>query len=129
MSNSIKQFKTFPLYLAFVLLVFFAIQILANQFLHKPLFSNLLWQAYLYNYLITVAGFVSLLLFDKKNSGMLGFAFMAFSMIKFFGFFILFYPVYKENGTIETSEFFAFFSSYAISLIFETTQLIKILNK
>ena len=53
---------------------------------------------------------------------------MAGSGLKFVVFFILFYPEYQRDGTMQTSEFTAFFVPYALCLVIEVFYLSKQLN-
>ena len=59
----------------------------------------------------------------------LGFLFMVGSALKFAVFFIVFQPIYKQDGEVSSLEFLAFFIPYTLCLIFETFSLSKLLNK
>lgn len=59
----------------------------------------------------------------------LGFLFMGGSFLKFGLFFLVFYPLYKEDGDVSKREFFTFFIPYATALIFETKALINKVSK
>lgn len=63
-----------------------------------------------------------------KKSSYSGFIFMAGSGLKFLVFFLLFYPVYKSDGMMETTEFTSFFIPYGVCLTLEVIYLSKQLN-
>ena len=95
----------------------------------QPLFAHQLIKAYWVNYVLTLLIFLLLCKLRSKYNDQLGFVFMAGSLSKFLFFFILFYPGYYANQKMETIEFISFFIPYSVSLIIETTSVIKILNK
>ena len=83
---------------------------------------------YIINFLIAV--FVYLLVFVLRNSQKeyLGFYFLGGTFLKFTVFFLFVLPIFKEDGTMSSSEFLAFFVPYILSLIIETRFLILLLN-
>ena len=102
------------------------------SFLHfqdQALFQNKIIEAYLFNFLMATGIYIGLYLFRKKYKEQLGFLYLGGSFIKFIVFFIIFYPPYKLDGQMSSLEFAAFFTPYAISLIFETLGVIKFLKK
>jgi len=84
--------------------------------------------SYFANGLLAIFIFSILLLLKKKHGEQLGFLYILGSLIKFGVFFLLFYPEFKSDGEITNLEFSVFFTPYLLSLIIETTELIKILN-
>jgi hypothetical protein len=111
------------------LLVVFVLHIAVLHFKELPLFHDKIIAAYLVNFLMATGIYIGLFFFRKKYSEQLGFLYLGGSFIKFILFFIFFYPYYKADGQLTTSEFMAFFIPYAISLIFETLGVIKFLKK
>lgn len=90
----------------------------------------LLFESYVVNYLLVVANFLVILIFIfKKQNASLGFLFMGSFLIKMAVFSIFFYPTYREDHSIVTTEFFAFFAPYSICLVTETIGLVRMLNK
>ena len=84
---------------------------------------------YVMNYITGVA-IVSALIFLSKNKGeVLGFVFMAGSLLKFAVFFMVFYPELHENDASKKSTFILFFIPYILSAITEVWYLIRFLNK
>ena len=89
----------------------------------------LFWQAYLFNTLAAEIILTVMLRMAPKKSDYLGFVFMGGSLLKFLVFFLAFYPVYKEDGTMEVDEFMAFFIPYLVALSFKSYILLKSLNQ
>jgi len=84
---------------------------------------------YVMNYIMGVA-IVSALIFLSKNKGeVLGFVFMAGSLLKFAVFFMVFYPELHENDASKKATFILFFIPYILSVITEVWYLIRFLNK
>lgn len=115
------SFWRFTTYLGLVLLLVFGIHILfatpADLFL-----------AYGFNYLITIASFLWLLIRSKNKSETLGFVFMSISGIKFLFFFLLYKPL--SIPVIEKKALFlSFFVPYAICSIYEVYTLVKLLTQ
>jgi len=111
------------------LFLVFLLHISILHFLNLPLFENKIVEAYLINLLMAIVIYYGLLLLKKKYSDQLGFLYMGGSFIKFIVFFLVFNPSYKLDGKIDFLEFAAFFTPYAVSLIFETLGVIKFLKK
>jgi F0F1-type ATP synthase assembly protein I len=84
--------------------------------------------SYLLNYIL--AGLVLAIVQSNlnKQSSHTGFIFMIGSGIKFLIFFLVFYPTYQEDAMMQTAEFTAFFTPYAVCLTLEVIYLSKLLN-
>lgn len=126
MKNPNFQFLTF-LFLLLILVFFIHLFILEKN--NVPPLQNNIILSYTINFALAI---VILLMVNKtlnKNSSYTGFIFMAGSALKFLVFFLLFYPSYKKDGTIQILEFTAFFIPYSICLITEVIFLTKQLNK
>ncbi len=119
----------FTLTLFISLLVVFTLHISFLHFREQSVFQDKIVAAYIVNFLMATAIYIGLFIFQKKYSEQLGFLYLGGSFIKFILFFIFFYPYYKADSELTTSEFMAFFIPYAISLIFETLGVIKFLKK
>ena len=124
-----KHFYKFSLVLIIVLVIVFAIHITVLQQLQLPLFENKIIAAYLVNGALALIIYLLLLLLKDKMSEQIGFLYMGGSFIKFLCFFLFFYPYYKLDGGLDSTEFVAFFVPYVISLIFETLGVIEFLKK
>ncbi len=85
--------------------------------------------SYVINFLLAAAIYIGLYSFRDKIRTQIGFIFIAGSFLKFILFFILFYPSYKMDGEMGTSEFASFFVPYAICLVVETIFTAKMLQK
>jgi len=97
-------------------------------FLEKPLFQNMIVVSYIVNFAMAT---IVLLIVERtlrKKSAQSGFVFMAGSGLKFLAFFLIFYPSYREDGTMSTVEFVTFFIPYAFCLIADVIYLSKQLN-
>ncbi len=125
MSKTLKFIFTFSISLLFV----FTIHIFYLKTQNLPLFDNKIIEAYVINFLVAIAIYITLFLLKNKFKEQLGFIYMGGSFIKFIIFFLVFNPSYKLDDKIESLEFIAFFTPYAVSLIFETLGVIKFLKK
>ncbi len=119
----------FSLKTVVLLSLIFTIHILILKTLDETLFDNMIVASYVINGLLAIVIFYALFLLKHKFKNELGFLFMAGSLLKFVVFFIWFHPIYKQDGNINTLEFFAFFVPYLGSLFIETFSLSKWLNK
>ena len=90
--------------------------------------SYILQLSYLINGLLAIFIFSVLMILKKKYNDQLGFLYMLGSFVKFGAFFLVFYPLFKQDDIITKIEFGLFFVPYLISLLIETIDLIKILN-
>ncbi len=124
-----RVFLKFSISLIIVLSLVFSIHIFVLDQLGLPLFDNRIIAAYVVNCSLALLIYLSLLLLKNKMSEQLGFLYMGGSFIKFLFFFVFFYPFYKLDGGLDSSEFAAFFIPYVISLIFETFGVIEFLKK
>ncbi len=92
----------------------------------------MLVQSYLVQAGLALVIVVVLYLLRQRFKNLLGFLFIAGSLLKFLFFFLYFYPPYKADGELDGSEFAAFFVPYGISLVLETifaTQMLRRLEK
>ena len=124
-----KQFIGFGLKLLLALGMVFLIHLAVLYMLKNPLFENLIVSSYVVNYSLALIIYATLFLLKKKYEHILGFIFMGGSFLKFGIYFLLFYPVFKQNETIETIEATSFLIPYITCLIIETFYLIKLLNQ
>lgn len=122
-------FTNFTVKLIIVLVIAFGLHILFLKFIDKPLFENMILLSYLLNAVLAITIFGFLYKYREKFKNQIGFLFLAGSFLKFAIFFIVFYPVYKADGSTSGLEFSAFFVPYALALILETFSLVKWLNK
>ena len=124
-----NDFLKFSLLLLALLGTALALHLFILKGLGLPLWDNKILLAYSVNYILAVAIYGSLYLLQEKMTSQLGFLYMGGSLLKFLFFFILFYPTDKLDGDMSNAEFAAFFIPYAISLILETSGIIKFLKK
>ncbi|WP_203295027.1 hypothetical protein [Luteirhabdus pelagi] len=111
-----------------VLAVTFGVHLTVLFLLELPLFQHKIVLAYIVNVVfgILLVGVLQYRL--SSTSAQTGFIFMIGSGVKFLLFFLLFYPSYNADDTMETIEFVTFFVPYAMCLIVEVTFLSKQLN-
>ena len=125
--------KKLPLHFILILFASLLIAFVLHFFILKnldlPPFDNMLVASYIINFLLAIAIFIGLFYARKKLKNALGFLFMGGSLIKFAVFFIIFYPVYRADGEIQSTEFAAFFIPYLTALILETYFASKMLNQ
>lgn len=124
-----NAFTSFSIKLIVILSFAFAIHLFALSSKSLPLYDNKIVLAYIINAILAIVIFGFLFKMKDKYKEQLGFLFLGGSVLKFAVFFIVFYPVYKADGTISKLEFAAFFVPYILSLILETLSLAKWLNK
>ena len=65
----------------------------------------------------------------KQFKNLIGFFFIAGSLLKFLVFFLYFYAPYKADGNLNGNEFAAFFIPYGLSLVLETIFAAKMLRR
>ncbi len=126
MTNAIISFGV---KLLLIIGIIFGAHIFVLSLIQIPLFDNRIILAYIINFLLAMVIYIALYKLKKKYLDILGFIFMGGSLLKFVAYFIFFYPLYKEDGTINSFEATAFLAPYAGCLFFETFYLIKLLNK
>ncbi|MGA9270844.1 MAG: DUF6168 family protein [Lutimonas sp.] len=124
-----NDFLKFSLILLALLLSALALHLFILKGLELPLWDNKILLAYTVNYILAIAIYGTLYLLQEKMTSQLGFLYMGGSLLKFLFFFVLFYPSYKLDGDMSNAEFAAFFIPYSISLILETSGIIKFLKK
>lgn len=118
----------FLVVLLLVLIAVFAAHLFILQNMELPIFADRIVLSYLVNYTLAAAILIFIQSKFNKKSSQTGFIFLAGSGLKFLVFFLVFYPFYREDGTMSTSEFAAFFVPYATCLILEVAFLSKQLN-
>lgn len=84
---------------------------------------------YIFNFSVTSLFYFCFLLVQQKNSSSLGFVFLASFLIKVLLFFVVVRPTFVMDGEMSKNEFFIFFIPYAVSLVIETTFLVRKLNR
>ncbi|WP_040252947.1 DUF6168 family protein [Psychroserpens mesophilus] len=124
-----NAFTLFAIKLILILSFALAIHLFVLSSKSLPLYDNKIVLAYIINALLAIVIFGFLFKMKDKYKEQLGFLFLGGSVLKFAVFFIVFYPVYKADGSISKLEFAAFFVPYILSLILETLSLAKWLNK
>ncbi len=114
--------------LLLLLLFVFGVHLLSLNAFKLSLWAHQIVIAYVLNYIM--AGIVLFLVQRnlKAQSAQTGFIFLIGSTLKFAVFFLVFYPGYKEDGTMQSIEFITFFIPYITCLIAEVIYLSKQLN-
>ncbi|MDP3313182.1 hypothetical protein [Lutibacter sp.] len=125
----IKEVTFFTLKLVLFIAVGFSIHIGVLDYLEKPVLDHFIIPSYFTNIVLALFIFISLVKLKEKQNHLLGFVFMAGSFLKFGAYFIFFNPLYKENGNVSNIEATTFMIPYLMCLFFETTYVIKMLNK
>ena len=105
------------------------ILILKNNELWSTIIRQGLFLTYLFNGVITLTIFSTLIFLKKKYMASLGFFFLAGSLVKIILFFILFRPGYSADGLISTLELAEFFVPYGVCLFFEVFYMVRVLMK
>mgnify|MGYP001246638840 CR=1 FL=1 len=100
-----------------------------TYFVHQHYyFADNLITLYLFNGIIAVLVVGSAFLFRKKHKDYIAFYFFGGTIIKLLLFFILIFPLYKQDNNISKLEFLSFFTPYSLTLIIETISLVRLLN-
>ena len=116
-----KFIVLFHLYLSLVLT--------PTYFVHQHYyFIDNLTSRYLLNALVAVVVVCSAFLFRKKHKEYIAFYFFGGTIIKLLLFFVLIFPIYKQDDNISRTEFLSFFVPYLLTLIVETISLVRLLN-
>ncbi len=123
-----KTTFNFLLILAMVLAVVFSAHLFILNILKLPIFADKIVLSYTINYALAAIILIFIQSRFNKKSSHTGFIFLGGSGLKFLVFFLVFYPFYREDGTMATSEFAAFFVPYATCLVLEVAFLSKQLN-
>lgn len=110
------------------MIVVFAVQLIILQTMELPIFGDRIVLSYVVNYTLAATILVFIQSRFNKKSAHTGFIFLGGSGLKFLIFFLVFYPFYREDETMSTFEFAAFFVPYATCLILEVAYLSKQLN-
>jgi len=126
MQNALIRFS---LTIILILSITFVLHVFALNAKDFPLFHNQIILSYVINTVLAIVIFALLFFLKEKYKSQLGFLFMAGSALKFAIFFIVFQPIYKQDGEVSTLEFLSFFIPYVLCLIFETFSLSKLLNR
>ena len=130
----VLDFKNSPIQsFIIILLTFLLCSFLIHAFILKmfeqPVYGAKIILAYGLNFLLAGGSFVFLYKSSKTKTDLLGYYFLAGSLVKFAMFFIFFNPSYRADGVVSSVEFAAFFTPYAICLALETIFLVSVLNK
>lgn len=129
MKTRLYPIVQFLLFLSALLTLSFLIHTYVWASMGLPKYGNLIVKSYLVNAFLAAAIYILLYIFQKRLKNQIGFLFMGGSFLKFIFFFIIFYPVYSADDTMDKVEFSAFFVPYAVSLIIETVFMAKMLKK
>lgn len=119
----------FVLALALTNAIGLAVHLSILSSLGLPLWDNMLVAAYGINAFLALGIGLGLYRLRKKFVQSMGFIFLAGTALKFLVFFLVFNPIYKEDGVVERTEFITFFIPYVLNLVVETTFLVRVLNK
>ena len=120
-----KQVRQFYQYLFVIAIIGWQLQ---SYIMQLPL-DGILGTSYLLNYMMAAGAFATLLKLKNKHVDKLGFVSLGGTLIKFVIFFLVFDPLFKEDGETTRSEFAIFFIPYVCATILETVFLVRILNK
>ena len=84
---------------------------------------------YLVNFGLALLIYIAILKMADEKSKYLGFVFLMGSAFKFAAYFLIFDPLFKQDGNLSKVEFFLFFVPYLVSLFAETLALVKLLKR
>ncbi len=89
---------------------------------------DLIGLGYLVNFAMALAIYYVMVQVAKKQNKNLGFVFLFGSTLKFAIYFLIFNPLFMQDGGLSKLEFFTFFIPYIACLILETLSLVKLLK-
>ena len=84
---------------------------------------------YLINFAMALGIYYAMVSLAKKQNKNLGFVFLFGSTLKFAVYFLIFNPLFMQNGSLSKLEFFTFFIPYIACLVVETLALVKLLKE
>lgn len=90
---------------------------------------DLIGIGYVVNFAMAVAIYYIMVELAKKQNKNLGFVFLIGSTLKFAVYFLIFDPLFMQDGSLSKVEFFTFFTPYIICLIMETLALVRLLKE
>jgi len=119
---------------SFALLLFGALIFLA--ILHIAFFYaraaeipfDLIGLGYLLNFTMAFGIYYGMVQLAKTQNKNLGFIFLFGSTLKFAVYFLIFNPLFMQDGNLSKLEFFTFFVPYIACLILEVLALVKLLK-
>ena len=103
--------------------------LMPTYFVHQHYYiTENLTSLYLFNALIAIVVVCSAFLFRKKHKEYIAFYFFGGTIIKLLLFFVLIFPLYKQDNNISRIEFLSFFVPYLLTLLVETISLARLLS-
>lgn len=90
---------------------------------------NLIGLGYVINFAMALGIYHVMVRLAKKQNKNLGFVFLFGSTLKFAVYFLIFNPLFMQNGSLSKLEFFTFFIPYLACLFMETLALAKLLKE
>ncbi len=124
----IKKGFIFAIQLAVILIVVAALH-MAYLYANQITISNVtLLLCYGINFFLALLIYLTLLRMAQDQSRYIGFAFLIGSALKFMAYFLIFEPLFKQDGDLSRIEFFLFFTPYLVSLVAETLALVKLMR-
>ena len=90
--------------------------------------ESAMYKSYGVNLFLGVLVFVVIEFLKKKQTNILGFVFLAGSLLKFLVYFVYIYPLLTESGELTKPKFFMFFIPYSICLTLEIIFLVRLMN-
>ena len=86
-------------------------------------------QSYSVNLVLGIIVFIIIEIYKKTHTNIVGFIFLAGSLLKFLVYFVYIYPLLTKTGELTKPKFFVFFIPYAICLIVEIIFLVRLMKK
>ncbi len=128
MSGKKHPIVLFSIFLSLTFAIFFLLHFALLRIYRFDPLGNKIALSYAVNFILAASIYVSLFFLRKRLKNQIGFLFMAGSLLKFVVFFLVFYPVYREDGQMDKLEFASFFIPYALGLVIETIFTAKMLK-
>lgn len=90
---------------------------------------DLILMGYVINFAMAMGIYFAMVSLAKKQNKNLGFVFLFGSTLKFAVYFLIFNPLFMQDGSLSKLEFFTFFVPYIACLVVETLALVKLLRE
>lgn len=124
-----KKVISFALQLFGVLLLLTLLHLAFFYARSSELLLDLIAIGYVVNFVMAVVIYYVMVELAKKQNKNLGFIFLIGSTLKFAVYFLIFDPLFMQDGSQSKVEFFTFFIPYITCLIMETLVLVKLLKE
>ncbi len=123
-----KRTSTFALQLFAVLALLAVLHMAFFYARAQAIPFDLIALGYVVNFAMAFGIYYGMVQLAEKQNKNLGVVFLLGSTLKFAVYFLIFNPLFMQDGALSKVEFFTFFTPYISCLIIETLALVKLLK-